>query len=371
MHQQFYYQFRTLSSGQSHGKIHTLIAIEHTKPQEYCAVPTIEATTQQDLDTKVASMLSTQMLEPTTRAHLEVAHTQASQRPAAKNAAEWMLYAEAFLRQSRHRNLIGDHPEKMEPWRQWLQRCPFDVNQLPVHVQEYFAGKNTGGEVLALMQESPSLEWNTALMVCMNPACKVDPAGKSHESGALQPRVMANQGRYGWTLSYSVTHLDYSQIYTAPVEEDDEGNVLDLGLDGKEATASKMSSMAQRDENGAWKDRPVTLKESAGTWLDRMLLALRHNKDIKRDVLEGIVETAIAAGIPHTQIIQNELPKTNFVGSGVSKAILEVVTGQTWERIGQQIQVLEGLGYKEELPLYLWLYFKNAPQETYALPALS
>lgn len=282
-----------------------------------------------------------------------------------------MLYAEAFLRQSRHRNLIGDQPEKMEPWRTWLQTQSFDVAQLPTHVQDYFAGATTGREILALLQESPSLEWNTALMVCMNPTCKVDPAGKSHESGALQPRVMANQGRFGWTLSYSVTHLDYSQIYTPPEEEDEDGNVLDLGLEGKEATASKMSSMAQRDEHGAWKDRPTTLTESAGDWLDRMLLTLRHNKDIKRDVLEGIVETAITAGIPHTQIIKNELPKTAFVGSGVSKAILEVVTNQSWERIGQQMQVLEGLGYKEELPLYLWLYFKNAPQETYDLPALS
>ena len=129
--------------------------------------------------------------------------------------------------------------------------------------------------------------------------------------------------------------------------------------------------MAQRGENGAWLDRPTTMSESAGAWLDRMLLTLRHNKDIKRDVLENIVETAIAAGIPQTQIIKNELPNTAFQGSGVSKALLEVVTGQSWERIGQQIVVLEGLGYTQELPLYLWLYFKNAPQETYDLPALS
>ena len=369
MHQQFYYQLRPQRDGSTQGLIHPVIALDQSKPQEYPLAQTVAVKTQPELDAWVAGNLAT--VEPTTRAHLQVAHSHPGLRPVAQDAAEWMLYAEAYLRQARHRNLIGDRPEQMEPWRQWLQDQPLDVTQLPMHVQEYFADKTTGREVLALMQESPSLEWNTALMVCMNPTCKVDPAGKSHESGALQPRVMANQGRYGWTLSYSVTHLDYSQIFTPPEEEDEDGNVLDLGLNGKEATASKMSSMAQRDENGSWKDRPTTLTESAGDWLDRMLLTLRHNKDIKRDVLEGIVETAIAAGIPHTQIIGNELSKAQFMGSGVSKAILEVVTGQSWERIGQQIQVLEGLGYKEELPLYLWLFFKNAPQESYDLPSLS
>ena len=371
MHQQFYYQLRPQRDGSTQGLIHPVIALDQSKPQEYPLAQVVPAATQQELDAWVQSSLATQTLSPTTRAHLEVAHTFSALRPVAKDAAEWMLFAEAYLRQSRHRNLIGDRPEKMETWRTWLQQQPFDVEQLPLHVKEYFSGATTGGEILARMQESPSLEWNTALMISMNPTCQVDPAGKSHESGALQPRVMANQGRYGWTLSYSVTHLDYSEIFKPPEEEDEDGNVLDLGLDGKEATASKMSSMAQRDENGAWKDRPTTVTENAGAWLDRMLLTLRHNKDIKRDVLEGIVATAIEAGIPHTQIIGNELSKSGFLGSGVSKAILEVVTNQSWERIGQQIQVLEGLGYKEELPLYLWLFFKNAPQESYELPSLS
>lgn len=371
MQQQFYYQLRNLRDGTTQGSIHPIIALDQSKPQVYPLAQRVEVKTQGELDAWVVASLAMPSLSPTTRAHLEVGHTHAALRPVAKDASEWMLFAEAYLRQSRHRNLIGDQPEKMESWRGWLQAQPFDTQQLPEHVRDYFDGASTGREILAKMQESPSLEWNTALMICMNPTCKVDPAGKSHESGALQPRVMANKGRYGWTLSYSITHLDYSQIYTAPAEEDADGNVLDLGLDGKEATASKMNSMAQRDENGAWKDRPVVVTESAGAWLDSMLLTLRHNKDIKRDVLEKIVETAIAAGIPHTQIIKNELSKTAFMGSGASKAILEVVTGQSWERIGQQIQVLEGLGYKEELPLYLWLYFKNAPQETYDLPSLS
>lgn len=360
-----------MRDGTTQGKIHPVIALDESKAQEYPLAKTFPVASLEKLNVWVQEQLSTQALEPTTRAHLEVAHTQPKLHSVAKNAADWMLYAEAFLRQTRHRNLIGDRPDQLDPWRLWLQDQPFDANGLPDTVKEYFGNKSTGREILALLQESPSLEWNTALMVCMNPTCKVDPAGKSHESGALQPRVMANQGRYGWTLSYSVTHLDYSQMYTPPEEEDEDGNVLDLGLDGKEATTSKMTSMAQRGENGAWLDRPTTLSESAGAWLDRMLLTLRHNKDIKRDVLENIVATAIAAGIPQTQIIKNELPNTAFQGSGVSKALLEVVTGQSWERIGQQIVVLEGLGYTQELPLYLWLYFKNAPQETYDLPALS
>jgi hypothetical protein len=371
MHQQFYYQLQKQRGKATQGKVHPLIALDQSKSQVYPLPQGIVVKTQQELDDWVLHQLSTQKLSPTTRAHLEVGHSQPGLRQGANHLAEWLLYAEAFLRQERHRKLIGDRPEQVEAWRDWLQNQHLDVKQLPASVHDYFSDKSTGYEVLALMQESPSLEWNTALMVCMNPTCKVDPAGKSHETGALQRRVMANQGHYGWTLSYSVTHLDYSPIDGLPDAKDAQGNILDLGLDGKDATAVKMASMAQKNEHGIWKERPTNLTESAGAWFDRMLLTLRHNKDIKHDILQGIVNTAIEAGIPHTQIIRNELPKTAFVGSGVSKAILEVVTGQSWDRIGEQVQVLEGLGYKDELPIYLWLYFKNAPQESYALPSLS
>lgn len=329
MHQQFYYQLRAAKDGFKQGVIHPLIALDQSKAQMYPLAQQVEAKTHDELHAWVVERLASDALEPTTRAHLEVAHTHPGQRTSATDVAQWMLFAEAFLRQQRHRNLIGDRPEQLEAWRTWLQEQTFDATTLPDTVKEYFSGCSTGREALALMQESPSLEWNTALMVVLNPTCKVDPAGRSHESQAVQPRVMANHGRYGWTLSYSVTHLDYSQTYTS-THEDDEGNVLDLGLDGKEATASKMTSMAQKDENGAWKDRASSTTDSASVWLDGMLLTLRHNKDIKRDVLQGIVEMAISAGIPPTQIIKNELPKTQFKGSGVSKAMLEVVTGRDW-----------------------------------------
>ena len=371
MHQQFYYQLRTNSQGAARGQAHPLIAVDHSKPQAYPLSDTVPAANQQELDAWVVQQLRTSSLEPTTHAHLEVAHTYPELRPAASDLAQWSLYAEAFLRQQKHRALIGDRPEQLDAWRQWLQDQPFDPAQVPEIARAYFAQCTNGRDALALMQQGPGIEWNTAFMVMLNPSCKVDPAGKSHESGALQPRAMANKGHYGWTLSYSVTHLDYSEIYTPGPQEDDEGNPLDLGLDVKEATAHKMSSMAQKDEHGNWKDRPTTVSENASAWLDRMLLTMRHNKDVKRDVLEHVVATAIAAGIPQTQMIKNELPRTQLQGSSMSKALLEVVTGQSWERIGQQINVLEGLGYKEELPLYLWLYFKKAPQESYELPSLS
>lgn len=371
MHQQFYYQLRGDQQQGFRGQAHPLIAVDYSATQTYALASTAPANTQQELDAWVVQQLVTQALEPTTRAHLEIAHTYPELRPAASDLAQWSVYAEAFLRQQRHRTLIGDRPEQLDAWRQWLQDQPFDPGQVPEIARSYFADCTSGCEALARMQQGPGLEWTTAFMAMLNPSCKVDPAGKSHESGAIQPRAMANKGHYGWTLSYSVTHLDYSQIYTPEPQADDEGNPLDMGLDVKEATAHKMSAMAQKDEHGNWKEMPTHVTENASAWFDRMLRTVRHNKHIKREVLEDIVNTAIAAGIPQTQIIKNELPRTQLQGSSVSKALLEVVTGQTWERIGQQINVLEGLGYKDELPLYLWLYFKRAPQETYELPSLT
>lgn len=363
MHQQFYYQLRPGKDGVAQGMIHPVIAVDHGKAQRYPLDKTVKASNHEELNAWVVKSLAGHpSLEPTTRAYLKMAHTQPAGQVA--DTAEWTLYAEAYLRQYRHRALVGDRPEQLDGWRTWLQSQPFDAQALPPTVREYFAQCTTGGEALALMQEGPGIEWNTALMVCLNPTCKVDPGGRGHDSIAMQPRVMANKGHYGWTLSYSVTHLDYPPAAKA-------GAVLDIGQDVQEATATKMSSMAQRDEHGAWKDRPVTSQESAGEWLDGLLMTLRHNKDIKRNVLEDIVAVAGAAGIPLTQIIEKELPKTAFQGSGVSKALLEVVTGQPWERVEQQVTILKGLGYTDELPLYLWLYFKKGPAETYDLPSLS
>lgn len=362
MHQQFYYQLRTGKDGAPQGIIHPVIAVDHSKPQSYPLDKKVQVANQEELNAWVVRALASGGLEPTTRAYLEIAHTQPDERVV--DTAAWTLYAEAYLRQYRHRALVGDQPEQLNAWGTWLRNQPFDVQALPATVREYFSECTTGADALELMQKGPSIEWNTALMICLNPTCKVDPAGRGHNSGAMQPRVMANQGRYGWTLSYSVTHLDYPAAAK-------KGGVLDIGQDVEEATATKMSSMAQKDEEGAWKDRPVTVQESAGKWLDGMLMTLRHNKDIKRNVLEDIVGVAVAAGIPLTEIIEKELPKTSFQGSGVSKALLEVVTGQPWERVEQQVNILKGLGYTEELPLYLWMYFKQGPAETYDLPSLS
>ena len=88
---------------------------------------------------------------------------------------------------------------------------------------------------------------------------------------------------------------------------------------------------------------------------DEALLSMRHNKNIKRESLDEILNYAIAGGVARTAIIEKELPRIHLVGSGLSKLILERVLQQPWERIEREIFILDGLGYKDELPLYLYI----------------
>lgn len=354
MHLQFYYQLRNTPEGMQ-GRIHPLVAVDLKNKEGYPLCKDIKIEDKASLDAWVLKKCAGKELDPTTRAHLEIAHSFPEKNKKVANVAQWMLYAEAYTRQEKHRALISENQEQLIPWRQWLDEQELAVHEFPRMVQSYFEGCSMGSDALLCLMEGPGVDWTTALMSQMNPTCKVDPTGRGHDSAPLQPRVMANNGKYGWTLSYGVTHLDYSK---------DKGAV--------QAKATKCTATAQRDESGKWQIKNEKRTFDAFEWWDGLLLTTRHNKDVKLEVLEKMVATAIAAGIPHTEIVKSELPRTLLKGASMSKRLLEVVLKEPWERIEQQVTLLEGLGYKEELPLYLWIFFQNKePMQAFDLPALT
>ena len=354
---QYYYKWSNTEA-----VAHPLIAIDGKTsfplPPKRFSLPS-----KQDMHTWVQSLLvpSVELLD-TTRAHLEIAHTLPDAQKSI-TPIQWIVYAEALIRQSRHRTLIQDAEPNFVHWTQWLQNQKIEVTDFPASVHTFFEHCTNASGILDKLHEVPNVEWVTALMLTMNPSQKVSPSGRSYDTGAATAMVMANNGKYGWTLSYKTTNMSNVPV----VSETPNPHQEQL----QEANAMVESGMIQRDQNGVWNPRLSNKEFTASDWMDQQLLTMRHNKEPDRAKVQTFVQNAITYGISQTQIIKNELSRASLKGSGFSKTLLEEVLARPWEEIERQVTILQGLGYQEELPLYLWLHFENAPKESYDLPALS